>query len=473
MYAISSRTSYAITPNIYKMKKALGLLLLVFTFQSTIAQDSLTYDFDATPVTTQTEICVDADVPFIYTIKGLNPYIYNVSIKKKRGILETQTPSELNTLFRLDVKKAEEETETAQASTNEVYESENAMEKAVPLTQDQALSKALQELSNECAAFALSSQMIVKLKRMRQTLTTIAQNKYTFSAVQASLEKFGLTNIDYDVLVQYEIDFGVEYGKVFAGYEMAELLAENSNANEELKKLIKNTKEEVKEAYEKIKEEGISKVITEIVELHTNLTDPQKFCVFAAVKPLSNTDFIEFEPVITPKEGLSGWNNPLSNVQVYTKGSWKVDFSVGPLFSFLDGAIDQQFFTDSISSNTLVLRERKSNELGQLNLAAMMHLYKRKCKGPALGFLFGIGAGFKSIDDASLGIYGGGSLVFGKQRKVFLNFGLGLQRVARLKSSFEADGTYATSNFDINNVSENVFRPAAFIGISYTLARVQ
>ncbi|WP_159300715.1 hypothetical protein, partial [Klebsiella pneumoniae] len=79
------------------------------------------------------------------------------------------------------------------------------------------------------------------------------------------------------------------------------------------------------------------------------------------------------------------------------KQGLKVDFSVGPAFSFGKGARDEKFFLEESGKDGMsILRERENNNPLNPGVGSFMHIYGRKGKGVAWGGLFGVGAGFQS-----------------------------------------------------------------------------
>ena len=198
---------------------------------------------------------------------------------------------------------------------------------------------------------------------------------------------------------------------------------------------------------------------------------------FKAIAPpvQADGDFVSYEVKITPARTntLGAFKSPRSwKFDVPVEGGLKVDFSVGPVFALGDGALDEKYyFEQTADANMGILKERDNNNVLNPGVAAMMHFYKRSGKKMSWGGLFGVGAGFQTIDDVNLSFYGGVSFVLGKEQKIMLNTGLVFMNVERLKDDeFETDITYDTSMVSLNDVTEKVFKGSFFISISYNLA---
>jgi hypothetical protein len=154
------------------------------------------------------------------------------------------------------------------------------------------------------------------------------------------------------------------------------------------------------------------------------------------------------------------------------KRGLKVDFSVGPALSFSDNSKDDKYFLEEIAGNpdSVKLKKLDNNNSVSPSLAAMMHIYSRGARGFAPGLLFGVGAGFQDAQSINVNIYTGISLVMGKREKVMINIGASWLRVDRIKNKQFADGSnYAVSKIALGDITEKVFKPSFFFGISYNL----
>jgi hypothetical protein len=240
-----------------------------------------------------------------------------------------------------------------------------------------------------------------------------------------------------------------------------------------VKEVDKNYKK-VNDAFKSLKQDEILTSYSQVLYLFNELQNLSNFT--AKAPPVqANGDFINYEITITPSKTheLGAYKNPMTfDFDVPVKGGLKVDFSVGPIFAFGVGALDEKFyFQESDTENTGVLKRRENNNALNPGIAAMMHFYKRSGENVSWGGLFGVGAGFQTIEDINLSFYSGISLLLGKEQKIMLNTGLAFMNVDRLKNGeFEIDSNYDSNTVSIDDVTEKVFKSSFFISLSYSLA---
>ncbi|MGV3465064.1 MAG: hypothetical protein ACO1OT_07210, partial [Heyndrickxia sp.] len=241
------------------------------------------------------------------------------------------------------------------------------------------------------------------------------------------------------------------------------------------RKKISTSLEYIEEADELIDQELLVGLYTDVEYLFNELSNPNNFKVTSPPVQMDG-DLVRFSVNIipTPSKTLGAYKNPVVfNFEVPTKGGLKVDFSVGPIISFGKNARDEKFFLkEGVNKlDTVILRQRDNNNAISPSIGALMHFYPRTGKYNGWGGLFGVGAGFQTIEDIDLSIFAGLSYVIGKKQKLMLNTGVSYLRVDRLKDvEFVVDKEYSVNKIALANVTEKVFKPSFFLSISYNLS---
>jgi hypothetical protein len=394
------------------------------------------------------------------------------------------------------------------------------------------LSKTMTKLVRVCEEYykktSKLSEDVFSLKSARSKLISIAQSDRSFSSIKAMLND--VTIPDAEIVKQDFIALQQLYNKVEATYNEALKKAEEAKkdvqnslneANEAAKTAgneqaalptnasttkknaakekiegadilakdalslqkstvdyaaeIKQASDGVEEADELISDEVLLSLLDEVDFLYKELGNKNNFNVVSPPVQMDG-DMVSYNVNITPcvTRTIGPNKSPMTfKFDIPARRGLKVDFSVGPALSFSDNSKDDKYFLEEVvgsSPDSVKLKRLDNNNSLSPSLAAMMHVYSRGAKGFALGGLFGVGVGFQSSTELNVNVYTGISLVAGKREKVMFNVGCSWLRVDRIKNKQFADGTnYAASKITIGDVTEKVFKPAFFFGISYNL----
>ncbi|KPM47886.1 hypothetical protein [Jiulongibacter sediminis] len=251
---------------------------------------------------------------------------------------------------------------------------------------------------------------------------------------------------------------------------------DSSNVVNNFKKIeekIAEATEKIEEGYHLLESETYLSYINDVSNLKRELKEEENFTVLSPLIQM-DADYAVFKISITPGAG-AGTGPKLRamswETHIPAKGGWKVDFSMGPIISFGTESNDENVYLEDVIPDSLSnLGVNLNKNAMKPSLGALMHFYPRTGKTSALGGLFGIGAGFQTISDIDLRVFGGLSMVLGKYEKVMLNAGISYLRVNRLKEpQYELGRNYLTSDLTVNEITEKVFRPSLFFGISYNL----
>ena len=155
-------------------------------------------------------------------------------------------------------------------------------------------------------------------------------------------------------------------------------------------------------------------------------------------------------------------------IKIRTRGGVKVNFSSGYLVSFIG---DDEYSNFQNSDGNTAIRQDRSNNLTHA-LGALVHVYPRGINDiqPALS------AGISLEDDADIGFYLGGSILFTESNRFVLTAGLSFTRVDRLNTfnlsnEVQEDGSRVFLSEENTNADfENVFRSAFFVGLTFNLS---
>jgi hypothetical protein len=422
----------------------------------------------------------------VFKIDDINKFLYKVEISGKGFNLDTPVPTELQTLFRLsaDEKTALTNNDKATKATEDIKNENNAMKKIADeiavkeskksseVTKEELQLKAkIIDLNIVCGKYYIKAAeltgLLFELKVLKVDLINIAQMDASMKIIK---EKEAVNKTVPSIEKIYR-DFLKLYAEVEIYYENAKAAA----TNEDYLKKIDEATDKIEKSFEVFKEENILTLHNEITFLHGELNNESNYIVQAP--PIQMTgDFVEYKCKITPTKTntLGAYKSPIElNFIIPNNGGVKVDFSVGPTLSFGKGAKDELFYLEeSTTIGKSYLRQRDNNNVALPGLAAMMHVYDRGVKETKIGGLFGVGAGFQSIEDVDLSFYLGASVILGKMQKVMINTGFSFLRVDRLKEKeYEVGKEYTTQDFNLDNVVEKVFQTSFFIGLSYSLAK--
>ena len=417
-----------------------------------------------------------------FKIVNINTFRYKVEIEGTMIDYVTQIPSELQTLFRLP-----SESVSASKTTDALNEAKDAAEPMKVIAKEvsdevrvastpakEKLEQALKELTQACDAYILIAQKVANIKFLRVELINLSKHNWENYGKLAeklpSLRARTALKKDYD-------DFVTAYAKAYALYTKA-INAARVAQDTVKQKEIEKAEEKLEEANKKLNEEDFLKLIEDVMVLQEALQNSKYFEVKSAPIQMDG-DFMEFTVKITPVQ--TNDLMPFEAAQAFpvsipARGGLKVDFSVGPIISFGKNSRDEKYYfklpetTSAVKDTTLSLLN--NNNTISPSIAAMMHFYGRSGKTSSIGGLFGVGAGFQSINDVNLSIVAGLSMILGKREKIMLNTGVSYLRIERLKTNQYIDGgKYSPSKVSISDVTEKVFKPSFFLSISYNLTR--
>lgn len=498
------------------MPRIILILSLIISAQYSFAQEKREFkwqDFMNSVKSTEVAKPVKIGEFTIFQITDINKFLYKVEIAGKVFELQTPIPTELQTLFKLTPAQLEE-----RAASNKVKEASGIIEedknKMATVKADvdtdpvvsnkegvKGLSKPMAKLVKVCEEYykksSKLSEDVFSLKSARNKLISIAQSDRSFSAISAMLNE--VTIPDPETVKQGYIALQQLYAKVEAAYsdaldkakeaekEAETELAEANMATEAadkakmvqkkitgFSKAIEEASESIEEADKLISDEALLGLLDEVDFLYKELGNKNNFIVVSPPVQMDG-DMVSYTVNITPciTRTLGPNKNPMQfKFDIPAKRGLKVDFSVGPAFSFGDNSRDDKYYLAEIpgSPDSVKLTKLDNNNAISPNLAAMMHVYSRGANGFALGGLFGVGVGFQSVQDVNLSVFTGVSLVMGKREKVMVNAGCSWLRIDRIKNKqFEDSKNYASAKITLGDVTEKVFKPSFFIGISYNL----
>lgn len=417
-----------------------------------------------------------------FKIVNINTFRYKVEIEGTMIDYVTQIPSELQTLFRLPPESV-----SASKTTDALNEAKDAAEPMKVIAKEvsdevrvastpakEKLEQTLKELTQACDAYILIAQKVANIKFLRVELINLSkQNWENYGKLAEKLPSLRARTAlkkDYD-------DFVTAYAKAYALYPKA-INAARMAQDTIKQKEIEKAEEKLEEANKKLNEEDFLKLIEDVMVLQEALQNSKYFEVKSAPIQMDG-DFMEFTVKITPVQ--TNDLMPFETAQAFpvsipARGGLKVDFSVGPIISFGKNSRDEKYYfklpetTSAVKDTTLSLLN--NNNTISPSIAAMMHFYGRSGKTSSIGGLFGVGAGFQSINDVNISIVAGLSMILGKREKIMLNTGVSYLRIERLKTNQYIDGgKYSPSKVNLSDVTEKVFKPSFFLSISYNLTR--
>lgn len=433
----------------------------------------------------------------IFQISDINKFLYKVEIAGSVFELQTPMPSELQALFRLTPTELQKtmSNRNAEEAVNKVNTAKELMmdrkgglsERAAALTPiEDDLSKSLSKLLVKCEKYlalvkSLSAD-IFTLKRTRSELISIAQFDIPHSEITGKVaavnwpmpdlrnDYFESKALYHEVEVLYEAS--LNYAKR-AGEEAKRLNALTAEAMAGTVRDIEESGELIEKADELIDEEALLGMLADVDFLYSELNNRSNFRVIAPPVQMDG-DIVTYEVSIVPTttRSLAPYRNPMQfKFDVPAFGGTKVDFSVGPTFSFGSGSKHEVFFLEETGIDEVALRQRSNNNVISPGIAAFMHVYKRSGKPATWGGLLGVGAGFQSFEDINPSIYLGVSLVLGKMQKVIIGTGVSFLKVDRLKArQYEVDKVYAISKINLSDVTEKIYKASPFFSFSYSLA---
>lgn len=420
-----------------------------------------------------------------FKIINVNTFRWKVEIEGRSINYVTPIPSELQTLFRLaeqeeSTKKTEDGVAETQAKSLQMTEVSTEIANRDALTKSnevKALENAMKQLVVVCNEYLKLSKEVAKIKFRRVELINLCKHKWV--SHDKMKEKIPTLLSESSMRQSYE-SFVAYYAKAESAYQIALTLAKSaasastaSSIDKANVEVIKNANEGIEKGYALITEENFLKQIVDIMVLQEAMANPEYFNVTSPPIQMEG-DFVAFSIKTTPASTHDLMPYEFGKnfaVEIPVKGGLKVDFSVGPVFSFGPKSRDEKYYVETVTkTDSVIFKQRDNNNAISPGLAAMMHIYKRTGKNIAFGGLFGVGAGFQTVQDANFSTYFGGSIIMGKREKVMLNFGVSYLSVDRLKNKqFVPEQIYPKAEIDVSNLTEKVFKPSLFLSVSYNL----
>jgi len=432
-----------------------------------------------------------------FQIININKFLYAVTISGRNVDLTTPIPTELQTLFRLSSAELAN-TQTSPTVSSALNTTQTQVQKIILLSQEiqsknaqirafnanpvnnrkrefvaqtpqNQLERAIEQLETDSRTYLTNAQNVLNdidnLKIARVQLINIAKTDQTAAqiAIPTRAVTIPTTAINnYNLLLRSFSAVQVAYNAVLDLDPDEETLSEVTKAFEKIKSGLKT-----------IQDEQIATIFADVTFLRSELLNDRNFTVNSP--PIqADGDFINFSGTITPTDAntLAAHRSPSHftyDIPVY--GGWKADFSVGPTFSFGEGAKDEKYFlAPSETDGSVILKERENNNALSPGLAAMMHVYKRSGKNFTYGGMLGVGAGFQSTDDADVSFYLGLSGIVGKRQKIMISSGISFLKVDRLKTEeYIINEEYLTNDINISDVTEKVIKGSFFISVSFNL----
>lgn len=477
-------------------KLSLNLLIFCSFGSFLLAQEKRTLDWQNFNKSVQDAYIADP-VPYgsfaIFEIKNINRFLFKVEIEGKKISLQTPVPTELQRLFRLDQKQIDElqgtQNEKVEEAKAAIEEKKKEMEQLSGKPELVAVQNDIKEVVEKCEEYLKLIDKIAvslsELKIARRSLIVLSQQDIGFNEMSAKLSTITVPNTAS--IEQTYKTFVTSYTRLEQLYEKAEKKVKSSPIDPAVAftaAVRKNAEEQVHDAlksieknYEVIADEDLLNLIEDVMQLSEGLGNPKNFVVTSPPVQMLD-DIASYQVSIHPSatRSFGVYRTTLSfDFDVPTQGGLKVDFSVGPIISFGNNAKDDKYYFDpSVNPEKSSLKKLDNNNFITPSLAAFMHFYRRSGRTGSFGGLFGVGAGFESIDAINLNYIFGGSWVLGKSEKVMLNTGVSIFKVSRLKTDqykVDSNTTYDPSKVSISDVTEKVFKPSFFLSISYNLTR--
>jgi hypothetical protein len=498
-----------------RIVKSISLLLLVTaaTAQNRVLP-KLVYDFGKGHFS-DNEYVKDGKLqpmPFgsfaIVEVINVNTFRYRVEISGRSIDYVTQMPSELQAIFRQP--KTSGNTAQGQDKVNTGAEQANGLVKEA-MANNTAAQIALQsgvrmtlatanrqltdnnpandEAANEAKAQIERADALAQLADLMKQVAEACQ-KYTSVVQKVAAIKFSRTELiniskqdwpDYQSMqnsMPAELNrdemrgnfenFTKYYANIQSLFNQAILL----NIAPEEKDKIKAAKKLIDEGHQLITDENYLKLIDDVYTLQEAMSIEKCFTVTSPPVQIEG-DVVAFDIKATPvkvNDLLNYTAEKSFKVEIPTRGGLKVDFSVGPVFSFGRNAKDDLYFLEpNVAKDSVTLTSRSNNNAVSPGIAAMMHAYGRSGRSAAFGGCFGVGANVENFDNVKASFYLGASAIFGKRQKLTVSTGFSFLKVERLRETEFETRKYKIDAIKLSDVTEKVFRLSGFLSIGYNL----
>ena len=393
-----------------------------------------------------------------FKITDINKFLYKVEIKGSVFELETPIPSELEILFRQTAAQREKSVENEksaqaanmipgavvkmkdlqQAAKDTLFginSKINNLKKSAALagsaskmneltTKAEALEQIIKELDKlikACEVYqtmaANTAVQVLNLRSAKSEMISIAQMDKAWSAIMDQLRNVPPPTPDirenYLALKQKYVEVEALYEKVKAfGSDDVLVLAQLE--------AVERALETVEDADELINQENLLALYADVVFLYSELQNENNFIVVAPPVQM-DADLVHYTIKVTPSQtrSLAPFRNPVEfSFDVPTKGGLKVDFSVGPVFSFGHNAKDHKYYLEETTPGKVKVRYEENKNSLSPSIAAMMHFYTRSGKYIGFGGMLGIGAGFQSANTIDANLFTGVKLGSRKKTKI-------------------------------------------------------
>lgn len=469
------------------MKKALLLILLAIFSGSLYAQQTmpkLVYDFSKGHFLDNDYIKNGKMLPMpnnsfaVIEVINVNTFRYRVEITGRSVDYVTQIPSELQAIFRQPKTKGNTDAGqgNGEAASNMMRGlATEAKAKEVQLkaanaaagatTEATNFAEAMEKLAEACEEYVEVTRKVASIKFSRIELINLSKQDWPdFQSMQNSMP----AELSRDEMRSNYDKFTSYYAETRILYNKALFLAEN---NEKDKEKITKAKELIESGYKLISDEDYLKQIDDVYTLQEAMALAKCFTVTSPPIQIDG-DVVSFDIKAVPvkvNDLLNHTAEKIFRVEIPTKGGLKVDFSVGPVFSFGNSAKDDLYFLQPIANNpdSVTLTSRNNNNAVSPGIAAMMYAYPR---GSRLAGCFGVGANVENFDNVKASFYLGVGTVLGKRQKITASLGVSFLRVDRLKDTEYETKRYKLSEISLGNVTEKVFKGSFFLSIGYNLS---
>jgi hypothetical protein len=437
-------------------------LILLLTFTIAANAQHVTFDFPSWSVKNKIT-AVKHDTMASLKITNINSLLYKVSIKGDKVVTTSPSSTELNALFRIEdpAKAASEASEGSGEGARAKEEMSQVESKAAG-----NFKTLMIDLVSSCEEYLKEADKIVAIMSRRAELTALAKFPWAkYELLEAKLPKVPLV---YSAMWQDIHNFQRTYQTAEAKYKAARETAPDASSKKEVDEAL----ELFETSYARIDEKDLMKLIDDVIALQNALATDFFFNVWGPPVQANDCDFIKYSIVVERDPESSrllpaGSFQPI-DVEIPVRGGWKADFSVGLNFAIGNGAKDAKYHFADVSGGEGKLEKSDNYNKVRPGIATMMHTYPRTGKNYAVGFMMGVGAGFKEENTLTASYYLGGSIVLGRNQRIIINTGVSCLAVDRLKSEYQENASY---NMETNlaEITEKAIRPSFFIGISYNI----
>ncbi|MBO0937429.1 hypothetical protein J2I47_12810 [Fibrella sp. HMF5335] len=450
------------------MKTLLTLLLIGAAL--TLRAQVITYDYAArtyvtldkatnkyVPVLDSSEVFLPYGTNSSYILININPFAQRILINSKLYSISTPIPAQLLAVFSIKLEAAKELTNTDEQIKEMVDVEKNAGTVRV-------LKLEMDTLVSECRDYYKKARKIDDALFVKERLIGTMGDKRFYDAVSmtAALVNRKINLAMMDTLEANFEAFDKAYDRVAVRYLKAIKTAHDANEKDKEAR-ISTALNQVDRSYREL-EKKYKNTLADIGQLFANAIDSTSYVVKSLPVKLmgkaGDADEVEYEVNIDDQQFVDPFP---------VKGGWKLDYSVGPVANFV---ADEQFFFE-VSGDKNTLRQRDKGGLFNTitpTVSSMMHVFKRKHTGFAIGGLFGINAGFKEFTDIKLGFLAGASAIIGRSQKVFVSTGVSYLPINRLKEGQFVTGT-SYPGVKIDDVTDRALRPSWFLAISLGITK--